>query len=146
MGLDVHFYERHIDEEYKPLVWNREEQKYIPLQGDNIQENEIGYLRKPYLFMDWMAAKCGIPEIKNQAFIPVPLDELRELVTELRKIERTEGRAFGERVELLVKGSNTKWSGGYSDSWEVEVLLNELVKVMRKVHSNTAEVFVYTDW
>lgn len=146
MGLDVYFYERYNNEEYKPLVWSRAWRMYIPLQGNNIEENEIGYLRKPYLFMDWMAAQGGITEIENQAFIPVPLDELHELVTELRKIEGTEGSAFDERVELLVKGSNKKWSGGYADSWQVEGLLTELVKVLRKVHNKTTEVFVYTDW
>ena len=74
MGLDVTFYKATDPD----TVWDPETRKHVKVP--NFKGYEIISIKKPRLFMDWLARLHGLDELEDYATYPVTVTQAKELI------------------------------------------------------------------
>lgn len=142
MGLDVTFYKATDTN----AVWDPDTRKYVKIP--NIKGYEITSIRKPRLFMDWLARLHGLPELEDYATYPVTVAQAYELI---ELIEDTDPKDIRKTFPAGVwsNDENKRWELEYHGTymWELESLKSTILLVLESIRYYDEQMFwVYVDW
>lgn len=142
MGLDVTFYKATDPD----TVWDPETRKHVKVP--NFKGYEIISIKKPRLFMDWLARLYGLEEVEDYATYPVTVTQARELIELISKTDPNDIR------KTFPAGSwsndeSKKWELEYHGTymWELESLKTAILTVLDRIRYYDEQMFwVYVDW
>lgn len=142
MGLDVTFYKATDPD----MVWDPETRKHVKVP--NFKGYEITSIKKPRLFMDWLARLHGLEELEDYATYPVKVAQAYELIELINGTDPNDIRKTFPAGAWSNDGSK-KWELEYHGTymWELESLKTSLLMVLDNIRYYDEQMFwVYVDW
>lgn len=142
MGLDVTFYKGSDPD----TVWDVETKKHVKIP--NFKGYEIISIRKPRLFMDWLARLHGLPELEDYATYPVTVQQAQELIELINKTDPNDIRKTfpaGDWSNPETEKYELQYHGTFM--WELESLKTSILTVLDSIRYYEEQLFwVYVDW
>lgn len=124
MGLDVSFYEG----EYTDKIWDVEKRIYVTIP--DLKNSKILEIKKPYLFLDWVARIHNLDKLENQCAYPITHKQAYEL---LKTIDETDPNDIRKTFPCgQWSDGNDKWELQYHGTymWELDALKSAILTVL----------------